>query len=140
MSSSAGVARCPITGATAAAGGASRSWLRSYAACIGGAVLLGAAAAGYYYVAGRGGAGKTHGDAPKKGESVFNDPNDPRDDEGRVHHLHVKEGDVANRVLSVGDSARAERIAKLFDGGKAKVVVAPRGFVTHTGTYNGVPV
>lgn len=130
--------RCPITGATAAAGSSSHG-LRTYAACIAGAGLLGGAIAAWWWHQHRAA-------APKKGEdesskSVFSDPNDPRDDEGRVHHLHVKEGDVAARILSVGDTARAERISKLMDGGKAsRVIVAPRGFVTYTGTYKGVPV
>lgn len=130
--------RCPITGATAAAGSSGHG-LRTYAACIAGAGLLGGAIAAWWWHQHRAA-------SPKKGEdesskSVFSDPNDPRDDEGRVHHLHVKEGDVADRILSVGDTARAERISKLMDGGKAsRVIVAPRGFVTYTGTYKGVPV
>lgn len=77
---------------------------------------------------------------------VFFDPNNPRDAEGRVHHLHVKRGEVANRILSVGDMGRADRIAHQLDnygttGAGAPIkVVAPRGFVTYTGTYKGVQV
>jgi uridine phosphorylase len=47
---------------------------------------------------------------------------------------------VANRVLSVGDAGRAERIAALLDAGSARIVRSSRGFVTHTGTFNGVAV
>lgn len=137
------MSKCPITGATAAAG-SSRHGLRTYAACIAGVGLLGGAVAAWWWqqhrTAGAAGPAKGKGEE-ESSKSVFSDPNDPRDDEGRVHHLHVKEGDVADRILSVGDTARAERISKLMDGGRAaRVIVAPRGFVTYTGTYKGVPV
>lgn len=49
---------------------------------------------------------------------------------------------VANRVLSVGDPKRAELIAEQLDGGLAACfrLATNRGFITHTGTYRGVPV
>lgn len=47
---------------------------------------------------------------------------------------------VAPRVLSVGDHGRAERIASLFDPGTHRVVTSTRSFVTHSGTFNHIPV
>jgi uridine phosphorylase len=49
------------------------------------------------------------------GPKVFLDPNMPRDEEGHVHHLGLKQGDVAPRILSVGDVGRAERIGALLE-------------------------
>ncbi len=73
-------------------------------------------------------------------EQVFKDTNNPLDGEGRVHHLHVRKGEVANRVLSVGDVGRAERIASLLESGTHVIHGSSRGFVTHTGKFNGVDV
>eukprot|EP01117_Protostelium_nocturnum_P011406 TRINITY_DN4137_c0_g1_i1.p1 TRINITY_DN4137_c0_g1~~TRINITY_DN4137_c0_g1_i1.p1 ORF type:complete len:302 (-),score=98.48 TRINITY_DN4137_c0_g1_i1:29-934(-) len=67
--------------------------------------------------------------------------NFPRDAEGRVHHVQVKAGEVAQRILSVGDHRRAALIASLFDDPSSNVVVnSSRGFATHTGTFGGVRV
>jgi len=69
------------------------------------------------------------------------DANFPKDSEGRVYHLGVKRGEVANRILSVGDSGRAERIAKLLDNPEKNFVrTSTRGFITYTGTKNKVPI
>lgn len=69
------------------------------------------------------------------------DPNDAIDAEGRTHHLQVRAGDVAPRVLSVGDVGRAARIAAHLDASPAPITItSSRGFVTHTGCYKGVPV
>jgi uridine phosphorylase len=58
---------------------------------------------------------------------------------GCTMHLGVREGDVAARVLSVGDVGRAERLsAALLEG--RRTVTSSRGFVTHTGTFAGVPL
>lgn len=49
-------------------------------------------------------------------------------------------------MLSVGDTGRAERIARQLDNYGSSGPLAPlklvaaRGFVTYTGTYKGVPV
>jgi hypothetical protein len=48
-------------------------------------------------------------------------------------------GDLANRVITVGSPGRAELIAKHFDADKpVKVFHSNRGFVTHSGYYEGV--
>ncbi|KAK4517665.1 uncharacterized protein ATC70_001005 [Mucor velutinosus] len=71
--------------------------------------------------------------------------NFPRDEEDRVYHIGVKLGDVANRVLTVGDHVRARKIAKLLDseeetGHPIFERTSQRGFLTITGRYKGVPV
>lgn len=48
---------------------------------------------------------------------------------------------MANRILSVGDHGRAERIAKLLDSAvPVSIIRSTRGFITFTGAYKGVPV
>jgi uridine phosphorylase len=64
----------------------------------------------------------------------------PLDGEGRTLHLGLRAGDVANRILSVGDVGRAERIAAALLGASRRTTASSRGFVTHTGLYNGVEV
>lgn len=69
------------------------------------------------------------------------DPNLPIDAEGRIYHLQICAGELSPRILSVGDTGRAERIAALFDEGAPRLrVVSSRGFVTHTGFFKGVRV
>ena len=65
----------------------------------------------------------------------------PTDAEGRVMHLQVHRGHIANRILSVGDAGRAERLAKaLYDGGKFAVHGSSRGFAVYTGMHKDVPI
>ncbi|KAG0222826.1 hypothetical protein BGW41_005850 [Actinomortierella wolfii] len=81
--------------------------------------------------------------------------NFPMDAEGRTYHVGVKRGELANRVLTVGDPARAMILARNLDGVSeeekapgAKIAVpsnlfslsSHRGFLTITGRYKGVPV
>jgi uridine phosphorylase len=61
--------------------------------------------------------------------------NFPIDLEGRTYHVSVKPGDVANRILTVGDLARATRIASLLDKEGLIKVESTRGFLTYTGLY-----
>ncbi|KAG9393570.1 Phosphorylase superfamily [Carpediemonas membranifera] len=67
------------------------------------------------------------------------DANFPRDGNGLVYHLGVKEGHVANRIVTCGDVGRAKFLSTLLD----EIVFenkSPRGFVIYTGFYNKVPV
>ncbi|KAF9898973.1 hypothetical protein BX616_003404 [Lobosporangium transversale] len=78
--------------------------------------------------------------------------NFPMDAEGRTYHVGVKHGELANRIVTVGDPARAIILSRSLDGvdlenTPAKTIPANlfslsshRGFLTITGTYKGVPV
>ncbi|KAG0344742.1 hypothetical protein BG004_004204 [Podila humilis] len=77
--------------------------------------------------------------------------NFPMDAEGRTYHVGVKRGELANRILTVGDPARAMVLSRSLDGvdpnTPAKTVptnlfsfASHRGFLTITGRYKGVPV
>lgn len=68
------------------------------------------------------------------------DANFPVDGEGRVYHVGVRHGEVANRVVTVGDPSRASLLASLFDGPPHFQLATNRGFTTHTGLYKGVPL
>jgi len=58
-----------------------------------------------------------------------------------VYHLTLKAGELANRILCVGDPLRALSLSKLLDDPEHLFVRnSNRGFTTYTGTYNGVPV
>ena len=57
--------------------------------------------------------GDASDDSARSG-SLYTDVDFPKDDEGRVHHLSVKEGEVANRVVSVGDPTRALALAAVL--------------------------
>ncbi|KAK0537371.1 hypothetical protein OC834_000815 [Tilletia horrida] len=74
-------------------------------------------------------------------KEVLHDANFPRDSEGHTYHVATKNGEVANRIITVGDHVRARRIAKLFDGGKPIFEKSSqRLFLTLTGTYKGTPI
>ncbi|KAG5459164.1 MAG: nucleoside phosphorylase domain-containing protein, partial [Olpidium bornovanus] len=60
---------------------------------------------------------------------------------GRTYHVNTRSGEVANRIIPVGDPARAKRIAGLLDNPEqAFSHFSGRQFLTITGTYKGVPV
>lgn len=66
----------------------------------------------------------------------------PRTD-GRVIHLDVTEGEIANRILCCGEGSRARKIADMYlDGGPEDrfELVSHREFVIITGRFNDVPV
>ncbi len=67
--------------------------------------------------------------------------NFPKDAEGRVYHLGLKKGEVANNIILVGDPERAKLIATLLDHPESTFKYASnRGFTTYTGTKEGKPV
>lgn len=67
--------------------------------------------------------------------------NFPRTPGGRVYHLGLKQGEIANRIVTVGDPKRARTIAAHFDRSpKPFELLSERGFLTITGRFNGVPV
>ncbi len=53
-------------------------------------------------------------------------------------HIMCGVGDVAKYVLIPGDPKRVEKIAAFFD--ESKKVADYRGFVTYTGTVNGIGI
>ncbi|KAF9112369.1 hypothetical protein BGX27_003475 [Mortierella sp. AM989] len=78
--------------------------------------------------------------------------NFPMDPEGRTYHVGVKRGELANRVLTVGDPARAIVLSRSLDDVDVKNTppktiptnlfsfASHRGFLTITGRFKGVPV
>jgi uridine phosphorylase len=66
----------------------------------------------------------------------------PLDAEGRVYHIGAKRGEIANRVLLVGDPNRADLIAKAWLDTNENVFyrTSTRGFTWYTGKYKGTPV
>ncbi|CDR49490.1 RHTO0S27e00782g1_1 [Rhodotorula toruloides] len=67
--------------------------------------------------------------------------NFPMDEQGHVHHVGVRAGQVSNLILTVGDPARLNRIASLLDAEpKPFENTSSRGFTVVTGRYQGVEV
>lgn len=56
-------------------------------------------------------------------------------DDGSVFHLHLRPEQLADAVILVGDPARVDMVAALFDSVECRV--ANREFNTVTGTYRG---
>ncbi|KAF8839768.1 purine and uridine phosphorylase [Paxillus ammoniavirescens] len=74
-------------------------------------------------------------------KDTITDANFPKTADGRVYHLGIKYGEVANRIVTVGSISRAQDIAKHFDSSpKPFSLHSERGFLTITGRYQGVPV
>ncbi len=53
-------------------------------------------------------------------------------------HLRVSPGDIAERVVIVGDPERARQLSGLLVG--ARLVNENRGLMTYTGRYNGIDI
>jgi len=88
----------------------------------------------------------------------YTSANFPLEEDGRTYHVSTKPGEVANRVVTVGDHYRAFQIAEYFDGVKPDdlmvqesgpfeikkphlfMYMSKRKFLTITGTYKGIPV
>ena len=61
-----------------------------------------------------------------------------REDDGRKHHIGIKQGEVGRYVLLPGDPDRVELIASRFDN--PKFLMRRREYTTWTGELDGVPV
>eukprot|EP00931_Biecheleriopsis_adriatica_P094407 TRINITY_DN68061_c0_g1_i1.p1 TRINITY_DN68061_c0_g1~~TRINITY_DN68061_c0_g1_i1.p1 ORF type:complete len:329 (-),score=72.80 TRINITY_DN68061_c0_g1_i1:18-953(-) len=76
-------------------------------------------------------------------KSVYEDTNGvPRfGDPGRVLHVGLTDGEIANRVVVVGHHSRAELLASFLepetDGGSVFKLASDRGFLTYTGCFAG---
>ncbi|MEM4021573.1 MAG: purine-nucleoside phosphorylase, partial [Nitrososphaerota archaeon] len=57
---------------------------------------------------------------------------------GGPYHILAKPGEVAERVIAVGDPARVDQISRLLEN--ARPVNLHRGFPVYTGEYEGVRV
>lgn len=55
--------------------------------------------------------------------------------ENRVYHINLKNEDIADDVIVVGDQNRVEQISAFFS--KVEFKTTHREFITHTGLYNG---
>lgn len=62
------------------------------------------------------------------------------DSDGRIQPLGVKKGELANRILTVGDPNRALKISKTLDEGSVQIHKGTMIFTVYTGTFKGVPV
>lgn len=72
---------------------------------------------------------------------ISTDANFPMDAAGRVYHLGVRRGEIANRILQVGDPSRLARISSLLDASPPPFhSVSSRGFTVITGRYQGIPI
>lgn len=69
----------------------------------------------------------------------FESSNFPVDSEGRTYHVECKHGDIANRILTVGDVYRAKRIQTSLDSIRV-TRESKRGFYYVTGSFKGVEV
>ncbi|MEZ4857686.1 MAG: nucleoside phosphorylase [Flavobacteriaceae bacterium] len=55
--------------------------------------------------------------------------------DGSVYHLHLKPGEIAETIITVGDPNRVEQVSKYFD--LIDVKAQHREFKTHTGIFKG---
>lgn len=61
-----------------------------------------------------------------------------QDADGRQYHIGLAPGEAAQRIVTCGDPARAERIAERFDS--VRLTRRNREFVSHTGELGGRPI
>lgn len=63
------------------------------------------------------------------------------DSEGRIQPLNCKKGELANRIITVGDPNRAMKFVSCFDK-DCEVITRQSNMilVTYTGKYKGVPI
>ena len=61
--------------------------------------------------------------------------------DGRIYHFGLKAGELAPRIITVGDETRAKIMAEKLDADTPKFTYrSSRNFLTFTGKYKGVPV
>lgn len=58
--------------------------------------------------------------------------------DGSIYHLDLKPGELAPIIITVGDQDRVPMVSSRFD--RINVKRQHREFVTHTGTYRGLPI
>src|SRR5690625_6525120 len=56
-------------------------------------------------------------------------------DDGAIYHLDLKPSEIANTIITVGDTGRVAQVSKYFD--EIEHRADHREFITHTGTYKG---
>lgn len=56
-------------------------------------------------------------------------------EDNRIYHLDLAPGDLAHKIILVGDQERVPKVSKFFD--TVDIKRSKREFVTHTGTYKG---
>lgn len=63
------------------------------------------------------------------------------DKDGRIQPLNCKKGELANRIITVGDPNRANKLKEYFDK-DSEIIVRQSNmiFVVYTGKYHGVPI
>ena len=54
-------------------------------------------------------------------------------EDGSIYHLHLKPGDIADKIILVGDPERVEEVSQHFDS--VEIKKENREFKTHTGYY-----
>merc|ERR1719215_2156290 len=83
-------------------------------------------------------------DKLNRGASVYANTNDVPRADGRVLHLGLTDGELANRVVVVGHNSRAELLAGFLkpEAPRDKVfsLASDRGFLTYTGLFEGKKV
>jgi uridine phosphorylase len=62
----------------------------------------------------------------------------PKNPQGRFYHIDCAPGELAPYILTCGDPARAQRIARYFD--RVDLRRKNREFLTYTGSYKSIPV
>jgi len=56
-------------------------------------------------------------------------------EDGTIYHLNIKPGDLSERIITVGDQNRVDKVVSYFD--KVEMTVQKREFKTVTGFYKG---
>ncbi|TPX41117.1 hypothetical protein SeLEV6574_g06243, partial [Synchytrium endobioticum] len=68
------------------------------------------------------------------------DANFPKDSDNATYHVGTKRGEVAARIVCVGDPTRAKVLASSPDFKLVFQKTSKRGFTTYTGYYKGTPI